>query len=197
MSRASHIRRPFGAFDNPPFRVGATQIKGIESNNEPNAQRESNENPDQRAWPGRFNNSGCSQARQLPQRPRLPNRGHTESASERSAATPARRPFPAPAGNQQPASSKVGDSFHALVAAATMRAICVMPIGAMVGPVPHRGTARRTPLCPLGHHAPRRLRHVRNEFGTKPHRIGRAGLTGLGCALSGSASHPHCANSNQ
>jgi hypothetical protein len=36
--------------DNPPFLVGATQIKGIESNNEPNAQRESNENPHQGAW---------------------------------------------------------------------------------------------------------------------------------------------------
>ena len=95
------------------------------------------------------------------------------------------------------ASSKVGDSFHALVAAATMRAICVMPIGAVVGPVPHRGAACRTPLCPLGHHAPCRLRHVRNEFGTKPHRIWRAGLTGLGRALSGSTSHPHRANSNQ
>jgi hypothetical protein len=93
-----------------------------------------------------------------------------------------------------PRHRKVGDS---LLAAAAMRAISVMPIGAVGGPVPHRGAACRTPLCPLGHHAPRRLRHVRNEIGTKPHRIGRAGLTGLGCTLSGSASRPHCANSNQ
>jgi hypothetical protein len=78
-----------------------------------------------------------------------------------------------------------------------MRAISVMPIGAVVGPMPHRGAACRTPLCPLGHHAPRRLRDVRKEIGTKSHRIGRAGLTGLGCTLSGSASHPHCADSNQ
>jgi hypothetical protein len=80
-----------------------------------------------------------------------------------------------------------------------MRAMSVVPIRPVVGPVSvrHRGPAFWTQLCPLSHHAFRSLRHIRDEIGTKPHRIRRASLTSLGAALSGRAAHPHRANSNQ
>ena len=84
-------------------------------------------------------------------------------------------------------------------AVSAVRAMSVMPIRPVVGPmsVRHRGPAFWTRLCQLSHHAFRSLRHIRGEIGTKPHRIRRASLTSLGAALRGGAAHPHRANSNQ
>jgi hypothetical protein len=47
----------------------------------------------------------------------------------------------------------------------------------------HRQTASGAELGVLGVHACRDLRHIWDEFGAQPHRIGRASLAGLRAAL--------------
>src|SRR5271166_5908266 len=75
-----------------------------------------------------------------------------------------------------------------------MPAVPVMPAMAVASPsmcpisvdpvaMRHRQAASRTELAVLGVHASRDLRHVWDEFGAQPHRIGCASLAGLIAAL--------------
>jgi len=53
----------------------------------------------------------------------------------------------------------------------------------LVASADHDEATRLAELCPLRFHARSYLRHVRNNVGTQPHRVGRAGLAGRVAAL--------------
>lgn len=80
-----------------------------------------------------------------------------------------------------------GAALLAVMTVVVPRAIVVIdhPTLATVhlSPAGHGGTAGFAKLAPFAQHAGFDLSGVGNEFGTKPHRIRRAGLTGLIAAL--------------